>query len=502
MSGMFEIVMIQPRTSLTGSFIQMMPIGLLYASSKLVKFGFPVSLFDARVNPYLWEKDIDALVNDKTKIVGLTVMSGVSVKESIKISRYIKTKWPDIKVVWGGPHPTFSPNDVLRENSVDYVISGYGSESFFQLVCNIAGIQNALDLKKIKGLSWRDRGKVIINSQSFDFEFLHYKDIPYHLIKNFSDYKYVDTNERVFPMYSVMGCPYKCTFCSSPAQYANLKKKWIPYSVSDVVEHIKMVTEKYEATFIYFIDDDSFVNLKHVENIIDEINRLKIKVKLGFRGARINEVAKMSNDFLEKLADAGTNNMHIGIESGSDRILSLIKKNTTTKQILEVNRKLAQHKSIKVFYNFIVGFPTETMEETKMTRDLILRLIEENPSCFVIPLNKPRPLPGTELYDLAVNYGYKPPKILEEWGEYDVESSDYNPAWLSDAHNSFIRMMFLCMYFIDNKIIRLSEGNSFRYKMLKTIALLYKPIAMFRFKRGFYQFLLEDKAYSFLKSIV
>ncbi|MEK6715194.1 MAG: radical SAM protein [Candidatus Omnitrophota bacterium] len=502
MNNQFEIIMIQPKTSLTGSVIKMLPIGLLYASYKVVKSGFTVHIFDARIKPHRWEKDLRELINAKTLIVGLTVMSGVSVEESIKISRYIKTKWPSIKVVWGGPHPTFSPNDVLSENSVDYSISGYGSESFFELVCNIAVIQDAPDLKKINGLSWKDKGKIITNTQSFDFEFLYYKDIPYHLIKNFSDYKYVDTNERIFPMYSVMGCPYKCTFCSSPAQYASLKKKWMPYSVSDVIEHIKMVKEEHGATFIYFIDDDSFVDLKHVENIIDEINRLKIKIKLGFRGARINEVAKMSDDFIKKIADAGTNNMHIGIESGSDRILSLIKKNTTTKQILEVNRKLARHKNIKVFYNFIVGFPTETIEETKMTRDLILRLIEENPSCFVIPLNKPRPLPNTELFDLAVNYGYKPPKTLKDWGKYDVESSDYNPVWLSDAHNKFIRMMFLCMYFIDDKIIRISEGNSLRFIFMRILSFFYKPIAVFRFKRGFYRFLLEDKAYSFLKSIV
>ena len=492
--------MIQPRTSLTGTFVRMLPLGLLYASSKIVKKGLPVHILDTRVS-HSWKEDLKRLINDNTLIVGLSVMSGVSILESIKISRYVKSNHPNIKIVWGGPHPTFSPGDVLQEKSVDFVISGYGVEPFFRLVCNLSGIRDGMELLNIEGLSWREQEKVMINQPSHDFEFIHYEDIPYNLINNLSDYKHIDTEERVFPIYSVMGCPYKCTFCSSPAQYREIKNKWQVYSIVEVVAHIKMVKEKYKATFIYFIDDDSFVNLKHVENIIDEINRLNIKIKLGFRGARINEVVKMSNDFLEKLAAAGTNTMHIGVESGSDRILSLVKKNTTVKQILEVNRKLAQHKSIKVFYNFIVGFPTETMEETKMTRDLILRLVEENPSCFVIPLNKPRPLPGTELYSSAINYGYKAPKSLEEWGEYDVESSNYNSAWLSDAHNRFIRMMFLCMYFIDNKIIRISEGNSFRFRLLKILSLLYKPIAMLRFKRGLYQFLVEDKVYSLLKSI-
>lgn len=495
--------MVQPNTSLTGSFIRMLPIGLLYASSKIVKEGFPVHILDARIKPSSWKRDLEELINDRTVIVGITVMSGVSIKESIKISRYVKSKWPGIYIVWGGPHPTFSPHDVLQELSVDFVIRGYGSEPFYKLFHYLSDKDSCYSLDKINGLSWRDNSGGIHNTEVTNgFEFINYKDIPYHLIKDFTDYRHIEGNERVFPMYSVMGCPYKCAFCSSPAQYSKFGKKWLPYPLEEVIGHIRMVKDRYGATFIYFIDDDSFVDLHHVENIIDEIKRCGFELKLGFRGARVNEVTRMSDEFLEKLRDAGTNTMHIGVESGSDRILKLMNKNITVDQIIEMNKKLARHNKIKVFYNFIVGFPTETISETKMTRDLILRLVRDNPSCCIIPLNKPRPLPGTELYDLSVRHGYKCPETLEEWGEYDVESSDYNPVWLSNEHNKFIRMMFLCMYFIDDKIFKLVEESSFRYKLLKILALLYKPVALFRFKNGFCQLLIEDKLYNFLKHFV
>jgi len=263
-----------------------------------------------------------------------------------------------------------------------------------------------------------------------------------------------------------------------------------------------MLKDRYGATFIYFIDDDSFVDLTNIENIIDGIKQYGIEVKLAFRGARINEISKMTDSFLEKLVDAGTNTMHIGAESGSNRLLKLLKKNITVEETIEANKKLARHTRIQVFYNFIVGFPTETIEETKMTRDLILRLIKDNPSCCVIPLNKPRPLPGTGLYDMAVNHGYVAPSTLEEWGRYDVESSDYNPVWLSKQHNAFIRMMFLCMYFIDDKIFKLSTGRNLKYKVLRLLARMYKPVAMFRFKYGIVQLLIEDKIYSFLKKFI
>lgn len=502
-SAISEIVMIQPNTSLTGTFIRMLPIGLLYASSKVVAMGLTVHILDLRINSISWQKDLDALITDNTVIVGVSVMSGFSILESLKISRFIRQRYPSIKIVWGGPHPTSNPDRVLEEDSIDYLVRSYGAEPFYQLVRHIINDKECLPLGEIKNLSWRNgQGEVIHNDINLAFEFIRFQDIPYHLIKDFSLYRNITGNEIIFPIYSVMGCPYQCAFCSSPAQYGRFEKKWQPYVVDDVIAHIKMVKERYNASFIYFIDDDSFVDLGHVERIIDIINREGIGIKLGFRGARVNEILLMNDVFLRKLVEAGTNTLHIGAESGSNRILQLMKKNISVEQTLEVNRKLARYPEIKVYYNFIVGFPTETIEETLQTRDLILRLIRENSSCCIIPLNKPRPLPGTELYDLAYRYGYKGPRTLDEWGNYDVESSDYNPVWLSKKHNRLIRMMFLCMYFIDNKIFKLPVKNSSRTLALKAIAFLYKPLADLRFKLGFYQLLLEDNIYSLFKRIL
>ena len=496
--------MIQPRTSLTGSFIRMLPAGLLYASGKVVKMGFKVRILDMRIgNPSSWQNDLISHISPNTIAAGITVMSGVSVLESLKISRYIKQHFPDIRIIWGGPHPTFSGDEILEEPAIDFAVRGYGEDSFCRLMEIIQNGGDEAPLEKIPGLVFRNKaGGIISNPVANQFEFIDYRDIPYGLITDFNAYKNINLKERVFPVYSVMGCPYRCAFCSSPAQYADFPKKWQPYPAEDVLAHIKLIYEKYGAGFVYFIDDDSFVDLRHVERIIDGIKELKINIKLGFRGARVNEILAMEDTFLEKLAVAGTNALHIGAESGSDRILKLMQKNITVQDIIAVNRKLAKHPEIQVFYNFIVGFPTETMEETKMTRDLILQLIKDNPACSVIPLNKPRPLPGTALYELSLEHGYRPPRTLEDWGNYDVESSDYQPVWLSKKHNQFIRMMFLCMYFIDKKIFKFTCRTDIRFIFLRALAFLYRPIAILRFKSGFAGLLIEDWVYNIVKKIV
>ncbi|MBF0134694.1 MAG: B12-binding domain-containing radical SAM protein [Magnetococcales bacterium] len=501
---MAHIVMVQPSTSLTGSFIRMIPLGILYAASRVIRdLQLDVALLDARINPDRWQQDLETCLTPETRIVGFSVMSGFSILESLKITRWIKQHHQEIIVVWGGPHPTFSPEDTLAEPTIDFVIRGYGRDAFHDLVAHVWQRPEAPQKEDIQGLGWRNEwGETRLNPESDQFEFMDYQEIPYHLIADFSVYRHIDGDAMVFPLYSVMGCPYKCAFCSTPAQLAGFRKKWVPYATTDVVNHIRMVKERFGASYIYFIDEDSFVNLAHVEAIVRGVREAGLQLKLGFRGARVNEIKRMSDDFLEMLVNAGTSTMHVGVECGSDRILNLMGKHITVADILEINRKLARHPQLRIFYNFIVGYPTETFEETRQTRDLVLRLMADNPSCFIIPLNKPRPLPRTRLYELALNHGYRPPQTLLEWGSYDVESSDYNPEWLSASHNRCIRMMFLAMYFIDNKIHRLHPRNTLFFKILRLLARIYRPIAMLRFRYGIHQFLVEDWVFRLLNRLL
>ena len=204
---------------------------------------------------------------------------------------------------------------------------------------------------------------------------------------------------------------------------------------------------------------------------------------LGFRGARINEVKKMSDEFLGKLASAGTNIMHIGAESGSQRMLDLIRKNCTVADIIEVNKKMARHPEIMAAYNWIVGLPGETLEDLEETRSLIMRIINDNPNAMIFMPNKFRPLPGTELFETALQYGYLPPQKLVDWLEIEAEG-DYRPPWVSKNHEKMINMINVTSFFIDKKLFNVNTGDTVKFKILRTLALLYYPFAYLRFKLG------------------
>ncbi|NFV78535.1 B12-binding domain-containing radical SAM protein [Magnetospirillum aberrantis] len=495
-----KVVMVYPKQGFSGAYVRHMPLSLLYAASELVKHGFDVQTLDCRVEPN-WQQRLRAMIDDETLCVGVSVMSGRPITHAIAIGRLVKSIDKDMPVVWGGPHATFYPETILdQEHSADYVLSGYAARSFHQLCVHLqAGKAPA----QVPGLSWRDGDVSRRNGGGDDaFEFLDWRDIPYHLIKDFSVYGQVDQDRRIFSMYSAMGCPYRCSFCSSPAQYSTIPgKKWVPLSASNIVDHVQHVVEQYGANYIYFIDDDSFPKLDHVGSVIDEIQARSLPVKLGFRGARINEIKRMSDEFLDKLAAAGTDIMHIGAESGSDRILKLIRKDCTAQDIVEVNRKLARHPEITAAYNFLMGVPTETLDELKMTRDLMLRLVEDHPNCIVFPPNKFRPLPGTELYEVAQKeWNYEMPNTLEQWANIEVEG-EATKGWYSPEQERFFNLMLISSYFIDNKIAKVTEGRTLFTKFARLANTLYRPIARFRLRHGLSRGLVEYWAYQILTKL-
>ena len=488
---MNKILLVYPKLGFAGDLTRHHPLSLLYAAIGSIEKGFDVDIVDARLCPDSWQKVISKKIDLETILVGISVMSGAPIRNALDISRFLKENFPAVKIVWGGPHALFNGYDILDEPAVDYVISGYGSKPLAALASAISEGASENELQRIPGLIFRRGNERVLIPPENDFEYVDYKKIPYKLIeKDLPRYGQLDSDARIFSLYSAMGCPYKCAFCSSPAQYKDYPKKFTMLPVMDVVDHIEFVHKCYGANYIYFIDDDSFVDISNVEAIIEEINRRGFKVELGFRGARINEIKKMSDEFLGKLASAGTNIMHIGAESGSQRMLDLIRKNCTVDDIVEVNKKMARHPEIMAAYNWLVGLPGETLEDLEKTRSLILQIIRDNPKALIFIPNILRPIPRTELFEIALGYGYSPPVKLDDWIEVEAEG-DCRLPWVSSKHEKMINMIKITSFFIDKKLFKVNTGDTFRFIVLRLIAMLYFPFAYLRFKFGFTRCLVE-----------
>ena len=214
--------------------------------------------------------------------------------------------------------------------------------------------------------------------------------------------------------------------------------------------------------------------------------------KLDIHG---NELAELDDDFLKLLERAGCKALVVGIESGSQRILDLISKGIKISQVIEFNRRLKKYHIIPK-YSFMMGFPTETKEDINKTVSLILRLLDENKEAMK-DINVYTPYPGTELFDLSVKNGLKPPERLEDWVSFNWRTINRkNTPWVTKERERLLKMLHCSSLFL--------EKNYFLNPIWPTnpiiviLSKLYHPIAKKRVEKLFYKFPIEIKLVEWL----
>lgn len=490
-----DILLVYPQLGSFDNILKDIPLSLIYAAAHSVKNQYNVKILDLRSHPHDWEQQLDLHLQKGCSLVGLSVMTGNPITTSLKISKYVKEKYK-IPVVWGGPHPTILPEQTLENDYIDFVIRDWGSVALFKLIEFLKGKSD--DIKTIAGLGYKNDDQIILNENQDSFEMLHHEDLPYHLVDiDGSVYNRLNNGEIIFPIFTSMGCPYKCTFCISPSVYKKIKgKKWVTHEDSEVLNHIDHLLKRYQFSRIQIYDDDSFVDLNRMNKLLKGyIDRgFHKKLKLDFRGVRINELDKMDLEYLDLMVEANVELMAIGVESGSDEMLRQMKKGITREQIIRVNQKLAKYPSLKPHYNFFCGVPGETFESLIETKDLLIQLVKDNPNCYLGVGADWKPHPGSAMTDWAVrDYALKLPNNLIEWAAIDsFDAKKIVHPWYTKQVNSMIKLLQIAGQLLDRKIIDHRKSLGFTFGWLISIAaLIYRPILSLRLKYNFSRYMIE-----------
>ncbi|MEO5332528.1 MAG: B12-binding domain-containing radical SAM protein [Magnetococcus sp. YQC-5] len=504
---MKDVLLIYPRLGSMDSMVVDLPLSLIYAATDSVKQGHTVELVDLRCESNDWQSVLTQRMAIGFRLVGISVMTGSPLRNARDISRFIRQHWPTTPIVWGGPHVTLLP-ETVEEDFVDYLIRGDGSIPLAELITVLqAGRKEPVG---VAGISYKNaQGQPVHNPRSDQFERLHYLEIPYSLVDvNSPNYQRLYKGQRFFPLFTSVGCPYKCSFCVSPATYSVIKgKKWLPDPDDEVIGHIRMLIDRYQVTHLSIIDDTSFVDLKRMRRLFNRIIEEGMGLTMEFRGARINELDKMDDDFLDLMVQAGGRMIMVGVETGSDRILEQMQKGITREQILRVNQKLARHPQLIPHYNFFYGAPGETYEDVVTTKETILQLLRDNPQAyFGVGGADWKPIPGTKMLETAQEkFGYQAPRTMDEWIEMDntdAKNKIVHP-WYTKEHNNMIKVMQLAAFVADDKIIRESHGNQTPwFRVLRLLARIYKPIALFRMRHNFHYLMFEYTIYRFVVRLI
>ena len=433
---MSDILCVYPKTGydIKNSSVEL-PLGLLSTVS-VVHNDYNVKILDQRIDQNFKENLINE-VSKEPRVVLIPSMTGTQLRFALDISKYIKDN-SKTKVLWGGVHATLMPQQTIGHKLIDMVVIGEGE---FVLQNLMAAFDGKIQFEKVNGIAYRDGKNISINPAADQPDPNTIPEVPYHLVdvENYvkSGGIAFDNKERTLPFISSRGCPYTCTFCST----AGINKgKWRSMTAELTHERVSKMVRKYKINVVKFYDENFTSNPKRAERIAELINN-------GFGWSMQARMDNMLITDMKKLEEGGLRIVEPGVESGSDRILKLINKGENRATMIAANRKLAGT-NIKAFYNFMMGFPTETNEELMETVDLALQLIKENQNAHVTQFYIFVPYLGAQLFDYAVEQGFQVPKTLEEWVAFSRQQT--YTSWIQDKKEVLETIMYTSK-FVDGK---------------------------------------------------
>jgi radical SAM superfamily enzyme YgiQ (UPF0313 family) len=400
-------------------------LGAGYVASWLEKYGHDVALIDSHTFGWDIEKTIEMVLKKNPQAVGISATTNNRFK-AIELIRELKKKNQNLFIFVGGPHFAMTAENTLKVvPEIDCVVKGEG-EITSQALLDV--LVKGRDFNQVIGIFYRNSEGEIIETP--DRQFVQDIDIFPMNWDLFEVEKYqrtIDgTNIRAIGVVSSRGCPNRCAYCVNAAFRKAILRLRDPIKFVDEVEFLK---NKYGYEGFDFWDDTLTVSKEHIKAICNEILRRNLNIK-WYAPTRANTVDK---EILSLMKKAGCIRISFGAESGSPRILKIIRKGIMPEQVINA-AQMSSDVGMKVTINFMVNLPYETMEDLKMTINLMKKLKKiknVNPAYGFSII-----YPGTEMEIMAKKEGWLPedfswnePYKSEKYKIAGVDSSLFLMEW-------------------------------------------------------------------------
>lgn len=475
---MVDVVLVFPITGMdvTNSSIAL-PLSLLHISSLLDKKGYRIKIVDQRVSDN-WAEEMKSTLRDNLVIcVGISSMTGAQIKGGLNAARIVRNTNRNIPIVWGGVHPSLLPEQTISDELVDIAVVGEGEETFYEVVEHLACKK---PLNSVKGIYFKQNGEIISTGRREFMDISEHCCPPYHLIDIKKYFINLYQSRKTLSLLTAKGCGHRCSYCYN--QVFN-DKKWRGIKPKAIVREVRTLID-FGAEVINLVDDNFFMDKKRVEEFCDILKDERIGVDFT-TNCRIDDIVKFNKQFLKKLKEAGFNELFLGVESGSNRVLNFIKKDITVEQVIEADKKM-KDSGITPLYSFMAGFPGETWDDIRNSIGLMTRLVINNSDSFLPALKIFTPFPGTELFEACKKYGFTPPQALADWASYNYNSAQFR--WASKKKTALLERISYITYFLDQKAMLKHFGRNF---LLKQLIKIYSKLVILRCKKHIYGFMPE-----------
>ncbi len=389
------------------------PLGLAYVAAALRRAGHQVSVIDAVaeaptqetregrvVRLGLRDDEIVARIDADTRAVGIGNMWTFCWPAVREMIRAIRAARPDVLIVCGGEHFTGLPEHSMAQAPIDYIVLGEGEEIATAL---FAGLETReFDPSAVAGLCWRRGDEIVQNpraSRTREVDSLPWPAWDLFDLETYNAHNFVHGIKfgKTVPILATRGCPYSCTYCSSPKMWTT---RWYARDPVDVADEIAYYARTYGATNFPFQDLTAIIKKEWVVAFANELIRRDLGIMWQMpSGTRCDVVDAEVADLLMR---SGGRSLCYAPESGSERTRKLIKKKMKTDDLMravEVSTKAG----LNVSALLVIGFPHDTEEDVRETIALVRRFaklgVDDIACAFFFPI------PGTELYRYLVDKG-------------------------------------------------------------------------------------------------
>lgn len=442
------------------------PLGLIALAAYVRENDFSVELLDC--NYYFQDTDKefeDWFVEnylkkyDEIKVIGFTTTTP-TINVTYRLSQVCKDLYPNSKIVLGGSHASFVPDEALSRSFVDCVVMGEGEETLVEIL-------NEKPFEEINGLAYckkevLEKNEFVRNKPRTRLKALDELPMPAYDLVDMQSYRPIIGNFKRLPammLISSRGCPWSCSFCRR-----TVGKMWTYRSPKSLYDEFKYLHETHGIKDIAIMDDVFTVNKKRVL----EFCELLIQNPMDVQWQCFARIDIVDEEMLDKMAEAGCWGIMYGIENFDQKILEDIQKGINIDHVFNV-MKWTQKSGLESRICMIVGNEGDTEEIVDMNIDLLKKLEPDLISVAILT-----PFPGNDIFNKAL----REDKILSyDWDLYFGST----PLVKIDTLNSedvirlFRKMTFsfyLRPYYIIKRIRKMKSWREIKYNMVGGIGIL------------------------------
>ena len=325
------------------------PLGLLSIGGPLIDAGYDVELLDADYYNYKISIVIEEILKRNPDVLMLGHSGSTSAQPIINdITKHVRAKNSDIKIIIGGVFPTFHWREILEENpQIDYIIRGEGEQIALNLINALACGKNP---EAVKGLAFRINGTTVLTAAAEIIKNLDDYRVAWELMEGYN-YTYWGKHKAVVIQFS-RGCPYPCTYCGQSLFWI----KWRHRSPQSLADEFEMLHKKYGIVVFNFADENPSSDAQAWKAFLEALIAKNLNIIL-VGSIRADNIVRDA-EILHLYKKAGFERFLLGIENYDEAVLKSIKKAGTISKDMEAIRLLRKH-NILSMATYVVGFGEE-----------------------------------------------------------------------------------------------------------------------------------------------